>query len=306
MDFLPNMRWQRLGRIYEPAANSWMRSHAMVPFVVPQGGSIYRVYFSPRDEQNRSVLAWFEADASKGWAVTRLCDAPALLPGDDGCFDDSGAQSSWILQVEDELWLYYTGWNLGGRVLFYNNIGWAASSDGGLTFRRKSRGPAVPRDDLDPIFLVTPCVLHEDGLFKLWYSSCTRWGRKDSGPEHYYTVHYAESSDGMTWRKHGSPVLPLLAPDEYALARPCVVKTSQGYGMWFCSRGDHYTIQYAESPDGIQWQRRDYGGLDVAPGNAWDSGMTAYPHVFEHGGKLHMLYNGNEYGRTGIGIAVAE
>jgi len=36
----------------------------------------------------------------------------------------------------------------------------------------------------------------------------------------------------------------------------------------------------------------------------WDSEMICYPHVFEHNGEKHMLYNGNGYGKSGIGLAV--
>ena len=34
--------------------------------------------------------------------------------------------------------------------------------------------------------------------------------------------------------------------------------------------------------------------------------MIEYPHVFDHNGKRHMLYNGNNYGKTGFGLAVLE
>jgi hypothetical protein len=33
--------------------------------------------------------------------------------------------------------------------------------------------------------------------------------------------------------------------------------------------------------------------------------MLAYPSGYAHGGALHMLYNGNGFGETGIGHAVA-
>ena len=32
--------------------------------------------------------------------------------------------------------------------------------------------------------------------------------------------------------------------------------------------------------------------------------MQCYPHVFECHGKVYLLYNGNEFGRTGFGLAV--
>jgi hypothetical protein len=31
--------------------------------------------------------------------------------------------------------------------------------------------------------------------------------------------------------------------------------------------------------------------------------MLAYPFVFDYRGKRYMLYNGNGYGKTGIGLA---
>jgi len=34
--------------------------------------------------------------------------------------------------------------------------------------------------------------------------------------------------------------------------------------------------------------------------------MIEYPHVFDHKAKRYMLYNGNNYGKTGFGLAVLE
>jgi hypothetical protein len=84
------------------------------------------------------------------------------------------------------------------------------------------------------------------------------------------------------------------------------VKTGERYRMWYSYRGDAYRIGYAESVDGLEWERRDAGaGIDVSA-DGWDSQMIEYPCVFEHGGDSLMLYNGNGYGATGIGLAVLE
>jgi hypothetical protein len=45
--------------------------------------------------------------------------------------------------------------------------------------------------------------------------------------------------------------------------------------------------------------------LAPTPGN-WDAEMIAYPHVVDVGERRWLLYNGNGYGRTGIGAAVME
>ena len=79
--------------------------------------------------------------------------------------------------------------------------------------------------------------------------------------------------------------------------------------MCFSSRGEKkistYRIRKATSKDGIKWERTKEIELDVSE-SGWDSEMVCYPYVFEYNGKLYMLYNGNNYGKTGIGLAVLE
>ena len=74
--------------------------------------------------------------------------------------------------------------------------------------------------------------------------------------------------------------------------------------MWFSSRGDVYRLGYAESADGIAWERLDdQAGLEPAS-EGWDSEMVCYPAVCGTEGRRYLLYNGNGYGATGIGYAV--
>ena len=76
--------------------------------------------------------------------------------------------------------------------------------------------------------------------------------------------------------------------------------------MWFPVRGDAYRIGYAESADGIAWERHDRAGGLEPSGDGWDSEMVEYPSVFDDGGRRYMLFNGNGYGKTGVGLAVWE
>jgi hypothetical protein len=69
-------------------------------------------------------------------------------------------------------------------------------------------------------------------------------------------------------------------------------------------RGHRYRIEYAESVDGLRWDRhRDTGGLEPS-GTGWDGDMVEYPAVFAWRGERYMLYNGDGYGSTGVGLAV--
>jgi len=76
---------------------------------------------------------------------------------------------------------------------------------------------------------------------------------------------------------------------------------------WFRRQDDvihKYHIKYAESSDGIHWERQDnLSGIDVSP-DGWDSESVEYPYVFMHKDSKYMLYNGNNFGKTGLGLAI--
>jgi hypothetical protein len=72
------------------------------------------------------------------------------------------------------------------------------------------------------------------------------------------------------------------------------------------SREHGYRIGYAFSHDLMNWTRDDENaGIDVSA-DGWDSEMQCYPSVFACDHKTYLLYNGNEFGRLGFGLAVAE
>ena len=118
----------------------------------------------------------------------------------------------------------------------------------------------------------------------MWYGSNLEWDQ-DNDCSFRFCIKYAESENGINWRRDGIIAITFESADEYALARPCVIK---------------------DSDDGINWTRLDEEvGIDVSK-TGWDSEMIEYPHVFDHKSNRYMLYNGNGYGKTGFGLAVLE
>jgi predicted GH43/DUF377 family glycosyl hydrolase len=164
----------------------------------------------------------------------------------------------------------------------------------------------LDRNDCDPYFVASSCILVENGFWRMWYLSCVGWGLEDGKPKHRYHIKYAESFDGVDWRRDGVVCIDFGSEAEYAISRPCVLKEGGVYRMWYSYRGESYRIGYAESEDGIHWTRKDdLVGLDVSE-SGWDSEMIEYPYVFDHNGERYMLYNGNGYGKTGIGLAILD
>src|SRR5215210_6420915 len=255
-------RWRKQGLIFSPERTStWLHSHAALP-VVDRIAEGYRVYFSSRDERGRARVGFFETspDFQK---ITRVSERPVIDLGPLGAFDDSGITTSWIVNHDGKKYHYYSGWSLGLTVPFYFFVGLAISEDGGETYRRVSPSPILERKVIDPYLTASPCVLIEDGRWRMWYVSGTGWEMKDDKPQHRYHIKYAESLDGIEWNRQGVVCIDYESAHEYAISRPCVVRDGDLYRMWYASRGESYRIGYAESTDGLTWTRRDReSGID--------------------------------------------
>ena len=246
--------------------------------------------------------------------VCYVHDAPVLGPGELGCFDDGGVNPSWLVDCGEEKWLYYVGWNAGVTVGYRNSIGIAVSRDGGRSFERMFPGPVVDRTPTEPHWCSTPCVLREDGRWRMWYLNGTGWEVLDGKPEPYCHFKYAESDDGVHWRRDGTVALEL-RPGEGGMTKPHVIREDGVYRMWYAYRGavgyrddpsQAYRIGYAESRDGVSFDRLDdRAGIDVSE-EGWDSTMTSFPCVYDYDGTRYLLYNGNGFGLTGIGWATWE
>lgn len=284
-----------------------MKTHVQVPFADHRGGNIYRVYFGTRDAEVRSRVAWFEIDIESPRRILRVSEQPALDLGERGCFDDNGVTPSWIVNRGDEKYLYYFGWNRGTTVAFHVFSGLAVSRDGGDLFERIHRTPILDRIPEDPFLATAPCVLPTKTGWQAWYASGESYDIFDKGTYYpRYRIKTAYSEDGITWDRKGDVCIDFSSSDEFAITRPCVRAMKDGYEMWYCRKGTAYRMGYARSSNGVHWTRHDDEvGIDCSI-DGWDSVMMEYAHVFSHGNHDFMLYNGNEYGSAGIGLAVRD
>ena len=300
------MRWYKQDLIFEPSGKAdWIRHHAWVPTGDNIGADRFKVYFAGRNKDNLSQVGYFTIDINDPLSILDISAKPVLELGPLGTFDDSAVIPGWIVDHEGQKYLYYIGWMQGKRVPYYASIGLAISSDGGATFIKYSKGPLIERDNVDPYMTASPCVRIENGIWRLWYLSNTGWTVEDNQPKPRYHIKYAESLDGIKWRRDGVVCIDFRSEEEYAISRPCVLYEDNRYKMWYSYRGETYRIGYAESDDGIKWERRDdEAGIDVSA-SGWDSKMIEYAYVFKHRGVKYMLYNGNNYGYDGIGLAIA-
>lgn len=306
------MNWQKKGQIYKSKGKfEWDRTHAQAASAIKLNNNRIRIYFSTRDKKNRSRPTFIDVSSNNLKKVVYIHDEPILELGCAGSFDDSGIMPTWVLRNKDEIWLYYIGWNVRNTVPYHNSIGLAYSEDG-INFEKKFEGPIIHRNNLEPYFTSTPCVLKEDNRWTCWYLSCTNWEEINGRLEPFYHIKYAHSSDGINWKQNGNIAIDYKDKYEGGISRPTVILDNGIYKMWYSYRKKtnyrknknfSYRIGYAESKDGVSWIRKDeLAGIDVS-NSGWDSEMIEYPYVFKHNEKLIMIYNGNKFGKSGFGYA---
>lgn len=277
--------------LYKP---NWLHSHATLPTPCQWDEHRVRLFFASRDAENRSHIGF--VDVEDGKLISEAKEA--LAPGGVGAFDQHGVTPCCVLKVGRDMWMYYLGWNRGVDVPFRNAIGLAIWKNGEERFSRVGEGPILDRNLIDPYTLSYPFVLQVESGFRMWYGSHLSWA-KDGFPMQH-VIKYARSADGIHWEREGHICLNVEGKD-YAFSRPWVLQTHQGLEMYYCYRGDRYRLGYAISSDGLTWERKDHL-IQMKDFPIWASEMQCYPAITSWQGQLQLLFNGNQYGMTGIGV----
>ena len=314
------MKWLKHGKIFDPTEHTL--TNGCVQFAQSPQALVFdnfvRIYFSTRTvDTNGKFLSHIAfVDMRKNLReVIRVSDQTVIPLGGLGCFDEHGIFPMNVVRHDGLVYGYTCGWNRRVSVSVDTAVGLAISRDNGITFERIGPGPVLAASLHEPCLVGDGFVLVIDGVFHMWYIFGTGWKKyaPDAAPDRTYKIGHATSPDGVNWTKEESRqiISDQLGPDE-SQALPTVVKIGSRYHMFFCYResfdfrmakGRGYRIGHAWSDDLSNWTRDDDAPkLDGTPG-AWDSDMQCYPHVFECDGKAYLLYNGNEFGRHGFGLA---
>lgn len=317
-----HLKWNKLGKIFDPADHQL--PNGCVEFAQSPQALVFddfvRIYFSSRqrDPYNGKYLSHIcYADFSKDFQEVLGVSNKAVIPlGKLGCFDEHGIFPMNVLRHDGRIFGYTSGWTRRASVSVDTGIGLAFSNDGGLTFEKIGDGPVLTSSLHEPFLVGDPFVQVHGDIFHMWYISGTDWKRFAEGqaPDRIYKIHHATSRDGIAWDKEeGAHIVPDRLHGDESQALPTVIGIGDRHHMYFCYRessdfrktkGRGYRIGHAWSDDLSTWTRDDdSAGIDVST-DGWDSDMLCYPHVFKCDGKAYLLYNGNEFGRRGFGIAV--
>lgn len=316
------MKWKKLGKIFDPTEHVLPNrcvDFAQSPQTLVLADRV-RVYFSTRERDSvgkylsHVAYADFSRDMSRLLGVS---DHTVLPLGGLGCFDEHGIFPINVLRDGDRVLAYTTGWNRKVSVSADASIGLAISHDEGKTFERYGTGPILTASLNEPFLVADAFVQRYGSNYHMWYIYGTKWQKfsEADAPDRVYKIAHATSSDGINWQRDGRLIISDRLNADECQALPTVIGVDGMYHMYFCYRQAYgfrkdssraYRIGYARSSDLEHWERDDsQAGIDVSA-DGWDMQMQCYPHLFECDGKVYLLYNGNEFGRHGFGLAMLE
>lgn len=297
------MKWEKLGLLYEVNdGHPLLLSHASNPLAVHISGDEFRVYFSGRDIHNKSSVGWVDIDIISK-KVLEIGSEPLISYGPGDSFYSHGISIGNLYKgLNHRQYILFMAWQIRGENHWRGDIGRLELKDKDAIYLSPN-APFMSIDQEDKISLSYPHVEFHEGIYKMWYGSTIDWS-SDNG-EMIHVIKYATSKDAENWEKHGVAI-PYELGTAQAFSRPTVLIDTDGYHMWYSYRdgsGTKYRIGYSTSDDGVFWKNHlDNVGINVSK-YGWDSEMICYPFVFNHKGERYMLYNGNDYGRKGFGLA---
>jgi hypothetical protein len=305
------VQWRKLGRVYgADGRQTWARSHAYCPTAfMRSGGGRIRVLCAFLDAHDIGRCGWVDVAADDPTRVAGVSLRPALDVGAPGTFDEHGVTPLSVVRLpDDRVRLYYAGWQRGVGVRYTLFLGAAESDDEGESFRRLSQAPLLDRSDGELHTRTGAFVVPTAERWRMWYAGGSEWVGSGAEAKPRYALRHVWSDDGLVWPRCGQVCLEP-EPGELGFGRPCVRASGGTLHMWYSLRtiARGYDLGYATSVDGIAWRRRDHAaGLKRGSAGSWDADMVGLACLLEVGSEVLMFYNGNGYGATGFGVAVAD
>ena len=117
-----------------------------------------------------------------------------------------------------------------------------------------------------------------------------------------HVITSATSKNGIDWTPCGRDEIGL-ETGEYGLSRPWVIKPDDHEFMVYSIRKEQYKIGLSQrDPKSGKWLRISDDILGASQ-DEWESEAACYPGIIQINQCIYMFYNGNGYGRTGVGVA---
>lgn len=311
------MKWGKLGIVGQPAGNELSLSHCYIPTpIVLEHLGVVRVYYSSWDKNSRGRIFYTDLDINNLQKIKKQSSKCVLDIGEPGTFDSDGISPQFAYLDDDKnIYLLYQGFQ---RTVYPKinmmlaGLSFGSYTDG--TLRRLQQTPFLERTKEEPFIRSATClIIEDDGLMRLWYTSgltgwepCEDTSHWETYPQYDIAYIMGYSCNNLVEQKR--TLCNIKKPNELGAARPWVIKEDGKFKMWFSYRREDlpYRIGYAESKNGIDWNRFSDEHVGIEPGEWFDYNMVCFGAVVDVGENRYMFYNGNGHGRDGFALAILE
>ena len=316
------MIWKKIGKILDLSILQLSNGHvefAQSPQTIVFDNFV-RIYFSTRKRDVKgeylSLISFIDMDLIME-NILYFSEKEVICLGGLGCFDEHGIFPINPFKDNDgKIYAFTCGWNRRKSVPVETSIGLAVSKNNGETFERIGNGPIVSATISEPFLVGDAFVQKYNEVYYMWYIYGIKWipATIEEPVARVYKIGFATSYDMYKWEKANKAIIEDLLNKDECQALPTVVEFNGKYHMYFCFREATdfrknpkrgYRLGYAFSNDLINWTRDDEkGGMQLSYNeNEWDGNMMCYPHIFKVKNQVYLLYNGNEFGKFGFGLA---
>ena len=318
------MKWKKRCLIFNPSdfqLKNGCTEFAQSPQTIVFDDYV-RIYFSTRKRDEKgaylSCISYVDMDSDLQ-KIINISEEEVISLGELGTFDEHGIFPISPFIHNKEIYAFTCGWNRRISVPVETSIGLAKSYDEGKTFSRLGNGPVLTSSLHEPVLVGDGFVKYYENKFHMWYIYGQKWipETENEPVARVYKIAHAISDDLINWEKEeeeNKQIIPDFLNKNECQALPTVEKIGNTYHLYFCFReatdfrknpARGYKIGYAYSSDLKNWKRDDeLGGIKISEKSKdWDSEMQCYPHIFSVKEKTFLLYNGNEFGKFGFGLA---
>lgn len=276
--------WTKHGQVMTYGDSSYEAARIQSPFVLKYK-SVYHMWYGGKSSGIGYVRILYATSLD---GITWDKHGLAVNFGDISPAEDDSVDYPTVLLKDGMLKMWYGGfdWTGGnwGRTLYATSPVFFDPQDW------DKLGIAIPlgsNPNPDWWMMYKPCVLKEDGIYKMWYHGF------DGST---YRIMYAWSLDAITWNKEGV-VLPPGSPgstDDGNVGHVNVINDNGVYKMWYGGYdGSTWRIHLAVSPDETSWVRK---GVVLSAGAAGqpDDDHVVWQSVIKENGTYRMWYAGND------------
>ena len=294
---------QKITNIYNPKyqkKNKYLQTHASHPTSLKIKKNIYKIFYCARDCYSKSSISSFylNIDKMKIFSNKRLVE----FKYDQGVdFFKNGISLGNIYKYNGKSYLSFMGWGDNSKYPWCGSIG-ILEIKKNFSLKLTSEEPLIFLED-DEISLSYPFIIQDEFYFHVWYGATTKWNPNKKFINHQIRYKKINILDRkiVDFKKNVIPNHKI----GNCFSKPSIIKINDINILMLSyknSANSNYKIVFYKSLNLNDWEliKND----ELTPSNLkWENNMVEYGSFIKTNKGCFILYNGNDYGKTGIGIA---